>query len=96
MLLINVILTKFASDLHPVVLAIVLVVLIISLVSSVVLLSRRASNEDDLSFKVPFVPLVPVLALFFNIYLILSLSKATFYRLIVWVIIGEFLKRSTC
>ena len=45
-------------------------------------------DEQNLAFKVPFVPFLPNLSIFINLYLMLKLSPATWVRFTVWMIIG--------
>jgi len=45
-------------------------------------------NNEKLSFKVPFVPLLPGFSIFVNIYLMMKLSVATWIRFLVWLSIG--------
>lgn len=46
-------------------------------------------GSKEISFKVPFVPLLPCLSIFCNFYLMLQLDCATWVRFIVWLVIGE-------
>ena len=48
------------------------------------------ANTRLLGFKVPFMPWIPILALFVNVSLMLQLDRLTWYRFIVWLIIGTF------
>lgn len=43
---------------------------------------------ENLKYKVPFVPFVPLLSIFFNVALIVNLNWLTWMRFIVWMIIG--------
>ncbi|KAF2078023.1 hypothetical protein CYY_000661 [Polysphondylium violaceum] len=45
-------------------------------------------NASKKSFKCPWVPLIPVVSVWANTYLMLSLSWQTWVRLVVWLIIG--------
>ncbi|CAI4229699.1 unnamed protein product [Auanema sp. JU1783] len=45
-------------------------------------------NDDDMSFKVPLVPLIPVVSLLINIFMITFLDPLTWVRLFVWMAIG--------
>ena len=52
-------------------------------------LKDTRANTQSLSFKVPFVPWIPIVALFSNISLMLQLSRLTWYRFAVWLLIGK-------
>lgn len=67
-----------------------LAVLIFSLLLSITLVWRQPQNQQELYFKVPFVPLLPFVSMFFNIYLMVSLNKLTWLRFAIWMIVGEF------
>ncbi|XP_057303639.1 cationic amino acid transporter 2-like [Hydractinia symbiolongicarpus] len=69
----------------------ILVVLLIMLLAACFYLSRLKTNIEGLSFTVPLVPWVPVIALFFNIYLMLELSHLTWIRFGVWMAGGMVL-----
>jgi APA family basic amino acid/polyamine antiporter len=58
------------------------------LVSAGVWVMRRTHPEVNRPFKTPWVPLVPILSIIFSGILIVSLSKWTQLRLIVWLMIG--------
>lgn len=47
--------------------------------------------RKNLMFLTPGVPLVPVIAIMINIYLILNLSYLTLVRFTLWMIIGTYL-----
>ncbi|XP_055947666.1 high affinity cationic amino acid transporter 1-like isoform X2 [Argiope bruennichi] len=53
-----------------------------------VALARQPSDNKKLSFKVPWVPFIPILSVFVNINLMLKLSIDTWYRFLYWMIAG--------
>lgn len=70
--------------------AIVIVTLMsLLLIGSAILLLWLPQNKTPLPFKVPFVPLLPQLSIFINLFLILKLSYLTWLRFAVWMVIGE-------
>ena len=79
--------------------AITLLVLFIGI--AVVLLAvieKQPQNQMKLYFTTPFVPYLPILSAFFNIFLMFKLTKATWIRFVVWLAVGkdEFLLSSNC
>ena len=75
--------------------AIVVVILIGSLpIGSIILLLWLPQNKTPLPFMVPCVPMLPLLSVFINIFLILKLSYLTWLRFAVWMVIGECSKDS--
>lgn len=50
---------------------------------------QPVDKELNISFKVPFVPLLPCFSIFCNIFLMLQLDGATWIRFGVWLVIGE-------
>lgn len=52
------------------------------------ILSRQGQNKARLNFKVPFVPLVPCVSIFMNVYLMLNLDTSTWIRFLVWLMLG--------
>ncbi|KAF5273768.1 hypothetical protein FQA39_LY00883 [Lamprigera yunnana] len=59
-------------------------ILIIILV--IIVIQPKSSNK--LSFAVPFVPWLPAISIFVNIYLMTTLDPATWIRFVVWICIG--------
>ena len=55
-----------------------------------VVLYRQPTNCTKLNFKVPFVPVIPVASVMINIFLMLTLSSATWLRFIVWMGLGKY------
>ncbi|CAG2110549.1 unnamed protein product, partial [Medioppia subpectinata] len=54
-------------------------------------LRRQPQTAERLSFRIPAVPLVPVLSVFVNIYLMIHLSSLTWIRFGVWMVLGMFM-----
>lgn len=59
-------------------------------IGSMVVLLLLPQNKTPLPFMVPFVPLLPLLSVFINLFLILKLSYLTWIRFAVWMVIGEY------
>jgi APA family basic amino acid/polyamine antiporter len=49
---------------------------------------RRTAPERHRPFRVPFVPLFPILGSLFCLVLMLSLPIETWYRFVIWLVIG--------
>uniref|UniRef100_A0A646QGA3 Cationic amino acid transporter 4 n=1 Tax=Hemiscolopendra marginata TaxID=943146 RepID=A0A646QGA3_9MYRI len=45
-------------------------------------------NPQPLAFKVPFVPLIPTISIFINVFLMTHLKAMTWMRFIVWMLLG--------
>src|SRR5208337_3197220 len=58
------------------------------IVSAGVWILRRRRPDLHRPFKAPWVPLVPILAILVSGVLMLSLPRATWLRLVVWLVIG--------
>ncbi|XP_015784881.1 cationic amino acid transporter 2 isoform X1 [Tetranychus urticae] len=59
-----------------------------NLISLIIALSRQPKSAATISFQVPWVPLIPVISIFINIYLMMKLSAITWIRFAVWMVIG--------
>lgn len=49
---------------------------------------RQPESKTKLSFKVPLLPFLPVLSMFINVYLMMQLDRGTWWRFLIWMIIG--------
>ncbi|MFL6135343.1 MAG: amino acid permease [Nocardioidaceae bacterium] len=58
------------------------------LVAIGVLVLRRTRPDLQRAFRVPGVPVVPILAILCSVYLMLNLPGATWVRFLVWMVIG--------
>lgn len=67
----------------------ILLILLIGLVLLLICLQPREAHSR--LFRVPFVPVVPAISIFINIYLMLQLDSWTWIRFGVWMIVGEWL-----
>ena len=55
---------------------------------AIIMISLQPQNTNTISFKAPFVPALPILAIFFNVFLMLKLSRLTWIRFGVWMGLG--------
>ena len=53
----------------------------------------QPQNPRKLSFKVPLVPAVPILAVLSNVFLMMKLSRLTWIRFAIWMALGKFSTR---
>lgn len=51
-------------------------------------IARQPESKNTLTFKVPFLPFLPLAAVFINIFLLLELQTLTWIRFAVWMVIG--------
>lgn len=65
-----------------------LVIFFLILLVLAFILWRQPQDETITTFKVPFVPVFPLLSAFVNIYLMTSLTGATWIRFFIWFLIG--------
>ncbi|XP_068617006.1 cationic amino acid transporter 4-like [Brachionichthys hirsutus] len=80
------------KQLHLPVWSFALLLLIFSLayVLSLALIWVHEQRSNSKTFQVPLVPLTPAASILFNVFLMMKLSKLTWLRFIVWLIIGLF------
>nr|XP_033805375.1 high affinity cationic amino acid transporter 1 [Geotrypetes seraphini]XP_033805376.1 high affinity cationic amino acid transporter 1 [Geotrypetes seraphini]XP_033805377.1 high affinity cationic amino acid transporter 1 [Geotrypetes seraphini] len=67
---------------------ILLIVDLILLFIAIIVIWRQPQSKTKLSFKVPFLPILPVLSICVNIYLMMMLNKGTWIRFAFWMLIG--------
>ncbi|XP_069615118.1 high affinity cationic amino acid transporter 1 [Ranitomeya imitator] len=60
---------------------------LLSLVFTVIIW-RQPESKTKLSFKVPCVPVIPILSIFVNVYLMMQLGGGTWIRFAIWMVIG--------
>ncbi|XP_070605948.1 high affinity cationic amino acid transporter 1 [Erythrolamprus reginae] len=54
----------------------------------VVVIWRQPESKTKLSFKVPFLPVLPIVSIFVNVYLMMQLDCGTWIRFAIWMLIG--------
>uniref|UniRef100_A0A671NFH2 Cationic amino acid transporter 3-like n=1 Tax=Sinocyclocheilus anshuiensis TaxID=1608454 RepID=A0A671NFH2_9TELE len=65
-------------------------VVFLSVLSSVCIfiIWRQPQSKEVLTFKVPLLPILPLVSIFVNIYLMMQLGGPTWVRFAVWMVIG--------
>ncbi|KAF4091349.1 hypothetical protein AMELA_G00035920 [Ameiurus melas] len=69
------------------------VVSLLSIISAIfiVILWRQPQSNEAISFKVPMLPILPLVSIFVNIYLMMQMDGATWIRFAIWMAIGFFI-----
>ncbi|XP_012686374.2 high affinity cationic amino acid transporter 1-like isoform X2 [Clupea harengus] len=65
-----------------------LVVLAVVCLLITVVIGRQPQSKTKLSFKVPLLPVLPVVSMFINVYLMMQLGRGTWIRFVIWMILG--------
>uniref|UniRef100_A0A673TBR2 Cationic amino acid transporter C-terminal domain-containing protein n=1 Tax=Suricata suricatta TaxID=37032 RepID=A0A673TBR2_SURSU len=68
---------------------IIVVVLLLTLITGITgIIWRQPQSSSILHFKVPALPLLPLLSIFVNVYLMIQMKAGTWARFGVWMLIG--------
>ncbi|XP_055384234.1 cationic amino acid transporter 3 [Condylostylus longicornis] len=67
---------------------VILSIIIIFMLLTIIVIWRQPISKIELTFKVPLIPILPCVSVFFNLYLMFQLDVYTWIRFIVWLIIG--------
>ncbi|XP_063807814.1 high affinity cationic amino acid transporter 1 [Pseudophryne corroboree] len=63
------------------------IILLLCFITTIIIW-RQPESKTKLSFKVPFLPVLPIFSIFVNVYLMMQLDKGTWIRFAIWMIIG--------
>ncbi|XP_053486752.1 cationic amino acid transporter 3 isoform X1 [Ictalurus furcatus] len=68
----------------------VTVVSLLSIISAIciVIIWRQPQSNEAISFKVPMLPILPLVSVFVNIYLMMQMDGPTWIRFALWMVIG--------
>ncbi|KAI2808505.1 hypothetical protein BLOT_006449 [Blomia tropicalis] len=78
----------FNKDIDDKLIAFLLSMIGTFLIIIVWVIHMQEQNTEKLRYKVPFVPILPVVSIFFNVSLIVNLNWLTWMRFILWMILG--------
>ncbi|NWI29181.1 CTR3 protein, partial [Sula dactylatra] len=65
-----------------------LVLLFVALLIPTIIVWRQPQSNARLNFKVPLLPLLPILSIFINVLLMVQLSGGTWVRFAIWMAVG--------
>lgn len=68
--------------------AIQVIFAVITLIVSGIFFKFKKVQEENVKFLCPWVPVVPILGIYADVYMIVNLSWITWVRLFVWLVIG--------
>uniref|UniRef100_A0A8C3MRV5 Uncharacterized protein n=1 Tax=Geospiza parvula TaxID=87175 RepID=A0A8C3MRV5_GEOPR len=60
----------------------------ILVVTIIFIIRKQPESKTKLSFKVPFLPFLPVGSIFVNVYLMMQLDAGTWIRFAIWMLLG--------
>lgn len=64
------------------------IVAAILVVTIIFIIRKQPESKTKLSFKVPFLPFLPVGSIFVNVYLMMQLDAGTWIRFAIWMLLG--------
>uniref|UniRef100_A0A8D0G6K3 Solute carrier family 7 member 3 n=1 Tax=Sphenodon punctatus TaxID=8508 RepID=A0A8D0G6K3_SPHPU len=62
--------------------------LLATLAVATIVIWRQPESKTRLTFRVPWLPVLPVISIFVNIYLMMQLDVGTWVRFAIWMVIG--------
>ncbi|NXS96824.1 CTR1 protein, partial [Jacana jacana] len=83
-----VVLTLKINELKNASMSAVATVSLVVLLIPTIIIWRQPQSNVRLSFKVPFLPLLPIFSIFVNILLMVQLSAGTWVRFAIWMAVG--------
>ncbi|XP_035898635.1 cationic amino acid transporter 2-like isoform X1 [Anopheles stephensi] len=75
------------NDYNPLMCTLLAAMTVVAILLTLII-SCQPTEERQLTFRVPFVPFVPLLSILVNVYLMFQLDAATWVRFLVWLLVG--------
>ncbi|XP_034063117.1 high affinity cationic amino acid transporter 1-like [Gymnodraco acuticeps] len=69
----------------------VLCIIVLVCIIVTVVVWRQPQSKTKLAFKVPLLPILPVMSMFINVYLMMQLGRGTWMRFAIWMVLGFFI-----